>query len=305
MAKKILFGNYKGGVGKTTSTYQIASVLSISQYKVLLIDLDPQSSLSEICFEAINEYIGDLSVEETLNHIIYSQAKKNLYSFNEKNDFRINDLSKAQLELILKKTWLSGTEYIIKNVRMGLDFIPNSLDSKCGGLDSICVDHLNDRIENLLIIRNFIENHNLNEKYDFIFFDCPPSDNIITRMAFLYCDYYIIPTIMDKLSSRGVKHYNKTIQKIYTKYCIDKGYADFFGREPKLLGVFETMRKGTTNTDRYRYVLSNELYLFNSVIKHLKSISESIGSPTNVFCQEYYSLTAEIIQRINKLERVR
>ena len=45
-AKVISFGNHKGGVGKTTTTANVGSSLASKNYKVLLIDLDPQSNLS-------------------------------------------------------------------------------------------------------------------------------------------------------------------------------------------------------------------------------------------------------------------
>ena len=48
MCKIIFIGNYKGGVGKTTTTINLAQYFSDSQKKILTIDLDPQSSLSEI-----------------------------------------------------------------------------------------------------------------------------------------------------------------------------------------------------------------------------------------------------------------
>ena len=44
----ISIGIQKGGVGKTTSTAALAEALSLKGYRVLVIDLDPQSSLSEI-----------------------------------------------------------------------------------------------------------------------------------------------------------------------------------------------------------------------------------------------------------------
>lgn len=48
MGKIVFIGNYKGGVGKTTTVVNFANYLSKEGHKVLTIDLDPQSSLSEI-----------------------------------------------------------------------------------------------------------------------------------------------------------------------------------------------------------------------------------------------------------------
>lgn len=47
MAKIISFINYKGGVGKTTTTFHIGCALAMFEpkKKVLLIDADPQTNL--------------------------------------------------------------------------------------------------------------------------------------------------------------------------------------------------------------------------------------------------------------------
>lgn len=44
--KIIAFANHKGGVGKTTTTASVGSILASKGYKVLLIDLDAQANLS-------------------------------------------------------------------------------------------------------------------------------------------------------------------------------------------------------------------------------------------------------------------
>ena len=45
-AKKIIFLNQKGGVGKTTSAVNVGSALAREGYRVLLVDLDSQGNLS-------------------------------------------------------------------------------------------------------------------------------------------------------------------------------------------------------------------------------------------------------------------
>jgi len=45
-AKKIIFLNQKGGVGKTTTAVNVGSALAREGYKVLLVDLDSQGNLS-------------------------------------------------------------------------------------------------------------------------------------------------------------------------------------------------------------------------------------------------------------------
>ena len=68
MAKKIFFGNYKGGVGKTTTVFEIGALLAERHgKKVLLVDLDPQCSLSRICSKISNINLSELEVEETFN----------------------------------------------------------------------------------------------------------------------------------------------------------------------------------------------------------------------------------------------
>jgi cellulose biosynthesis protein BcsQ len=285
MAKKIFIGNYKGGVGKTTSTYQIALELQKRDYKVLLIDLDSQSSLSEVCITALGRRLDELPSNETLNYVyeLYLQANK------------IHNI-KFNLD----------TNIIVKSVH-GIYFVPNSLFSTYGGLDRIAMD-MDRNVENLLILRNFIKDNNLDSIYDFIFLDCPPSNNIITQMAFLYSDYYIIPTIMDALSARGVQHYISIVKKIYENYCKKNEnsaiFSLLFGEEPKLIGIFETMRKGTTNTITYRNMF-NSKDLFESEITHLIDIARSTGAGGNQTKEVgYNNLTDEMLKRIEKLKGV-
>lgn len=284
MGKKVFFGNYKGGVGKTTSTYNIGVELAKAfSKKVLLIDLDPQSSLSNVCMTARNTPLDELGRNETLNYIyaVYMQAHK-IGNIN----FHVD------------------SKNIIQSVN-SIDFIPNSLFSELGGLDKISME-IGKSLGNLLVLRDFIEDNSLQEKYDFIFFDCPPSNNVITQSAFLYSDYYIIPTIMDSLSTKGVKHYISVIENIYNSYCKDNESADVlscvFGAKPQLIGIFETMRKGNTNTDNYRNSMKSSGYLFENEIKDRKSVSERMGEGSETDRYEYQAVAKEMLGRIEEME---
>ena len=244
MGRKVFFGNYKGGVGKTTSTYNIGVELAKAFNKhVLLIDLDPQSSLSNVCMAANNQMLDELGRNETLNYIytVYMQAH------------RIGNIN-----------FHVDSKNIIKSVN-SIDFIPNSLFSVLGGLDKISMD-IGKNIESLLVLRDFIEDNNLQEKYDFIFFDCPPSNNAITQSAFLYSDYYIIPTIMDSLSSKGVNHYISVIKNIYANNWVILGY------------------------------------IFKSEVKDRKSVSEFMGEGKETDQYEYRHIAKEMLDRIKELE---
>lgn len=45
-AKIISFANHKGGVGKTTTTASVGSILAAMGNRVLLVDMDAQSNLT-------------------------------------------------------------------------------------------------------------------------------------------------------------------------------------------------------------------------------------------------------------------
>ncbi len=70
----ISFLNQKGGVGKTTLSINVAMVLALKKYKVLLIDADPQNSALD--WAAIRKKEGAFTVVSITKPIIHKEIKK-------------------------------------------------------------------------------------------------------------------------------------------------------------------------------------------------------------------------------------
>ncbi|MCL1995945.1 MAG: ParA family protein [Defluviitaleaceae bacterium] len=246
MPKRIFVGNYKGGVGKTTTVFQIGAGLSSDHgKKVLLIDLDPQCSLTKICHQKSGRDGSILSVEETLNYAL------ELYG-----EYVGNATRQQVLEGKIASNF-SSVDSFIKDIpkHEGLQYIPTALDMKNSRINDIA-DRYSSNKSNVLIVAKLLNDIEENHDFDYILVDCPPTSNIIIQSVFLYCDFYLIPTIGDELSTDGVTDYITEIESTYLKFAYDNSVGGiilkkYFAERPKLLGILETLYKNRAYaTDR-------------------------------------------------------
>jgi len=171
MGKVIALVNQKGGVGKTTSSINLAASLGVLNRKVLLIDLDPQGNSTTglgISKGEYNQSIYELLIDKAeLKDVIIKTKFKNLYMIPA----TIN-LAGVDIELM----------ELSKN-------IPSF--SKGG------------QLKKYLDVAK--------ETFDYIIIDCPPSLGILTTNALTAANSVIIPVQCEFFALEGIMQLINTI----------------------------------------------------------------------------------------------
>ena len=176
--------NQKGGVGKTTTTVNVAAALSMGGLRVLVIDLDPQGNASTA-----------LGVEHKANDGIYEvlMGTANIASVVQKV------AGFPSLDCISSNTALAQAEINL------VSMVARELRLK----EAI------DELVNLKIKEG--------KAYDYIFIDCPPSLGLLTVNAFaaakellipIQCEYYALEGLTQLLETYQVvkKRLNSTLE---------------------------------------------------------------------------------------------
>lgn len=225
--------NYKGGVGKTTLTANVATELANRGKRVLIIDLDPQTNLT-LSFITPQEYkdlvpqgktIKNLYMDyirtgtiNNLTNLIVTPSKVNERLVTGRIDIISSNLQLIDIDADLAST---GTGFTENTMRVNYLKVRSILKQS---LKSVCDD------------------------YDIVLMDCPPNFNIVTQNAIIASDLYLIPTKPDYLSTSGIDHLLGQVKSLVKKYNdFAEGENKYEGRgvydyiNPSPLGIVFTM----------------------------------------------------------------
>ncbi|XZO00080.1 MAG: ParA family protein [Microcoleus sp.] len=216
--KSIAVINFKGGVGKTTVTWSLGNIISQgTDLEVLMLDLDPQMSLTEAI--GLNESTGHLDdkfgkwYEKSLRErrTIYDALelfKKNGPNFKFPVGFDTIYQVDEQLHFVPSVEelyWLDLDGFDGKNVK---DFIRRFIGKISNSANS--VNSLNPAKSATL------------PKYDLMLFDCSPSFSLLTYSVLSCCDLVLIPVNPDYFGSRGLSLVLNSLQKRIEPYPFPK-----------------------------------------------------------------------------------
>lgn len=184
----ITFFNNKGGVGKTTTVYHVAWMLSELGIKTLAVDLDPQSNLTSMFLS--NERLENI-YEEDLPYTILDSINP-IVSGDPFNPVHI-EMINENLGLILGNLALSTFEDTLSDAWL-----------KCLNGDAYSF-----RITSIFntIISDAAKRFNA----EVILVDVGPNLGAINRSVTISSDYIIMPVASDLFSLQGIKNLGTTL----------------------------------------------------------------------------------------------
>lgn len=285
--------NYKGGVGKTTITANLAAELAHRDFSVLAIDLDPQTNLT-FSFMPITEWSEKYEEDKTIKYWFDSiiDNKKDIPSFTD---------------LAVQK---HGVDLICSH----LGLIDVDIEIAAGFSSTTERQYKSNYLKTYSYIRKELEN--ISDDYDVVLFDCPPNFSVVTRNALISSDFFIVPAKMDYLSTLGINQLRNHVNTLVAQYnkCLED--AEEPPVSPEFLGVIANMisiRDNQPIKAHQTYISQlrrNKIPLFDTMLRENKTLYADAGinqpvvlqraSPGSTYSQvirELESLSSEFIRK--------
>lgn len=186
--KTITFFNNKGGVGKTTTVYHVAWMLSEMGIRSIVIDLDPQSNLTSMFLsadrlEAVYEAEEPSTVLKAIEPVISGEPYEPVHieEITENLGLILGDLALSTFEDKLSDAWLKCLDGDIYSFRM------------------------------MSIFNTILNDAATRFQAEYALVDAGPNLGAINRAILLSSDYMVIPVASDLFSLQGIKNIGTTL----------------------------------------------------------------------------------------------
>lgn len=202
--KIITLYNHKGGVSKTTTTFNIATHLANSGKKVLMVDADPQCNLTEIALARTIQTL-DAAAEQSANHTVKELPGTSILdALNQriKGDAAFIDIEKIKAVEIHKNLHL---------IRGSVDL--SSIEDDLAEAHVQRMSMRTNLMRTYVAIGDFLIRLAKKENFDYIFIDVGPSSGALTRAFFLVCDGFFIPVAPDRFNVQAIGTLSHILQR--------------------------------------------------------------------------------------------
>lgn len=193
MTKVVTLYNHKGGVSKTTTTFNLAHFLAAQGSKVLVIDADPQCNCTEIMMahqlaladqEELETGKAAVLPGKTLLELLQPRIEGSIPAVEVSDDIEV-EINK-NLFLIRGDVDLSSIEDHLSEAHQQRHSSKTHEKRTYGAID--------DFVRRLAAVRS----------YDYVVFDVGPSSGALTRACFLVCDGFFVPTMPDRFNVQAI-----------------------------------------------------------------------------------------------------
>jgi len=262
--------NYKGGVGKTTLTSNLAAELAYRGKRILVMDMDAQCSLTfsfvtpdywEAELGGGDGEHGDRTIKRWFDGIVDEEGEA----------VGLDELVLRDLKAGEHLGDRGGCLHLIPS-HLGLINIDLELAYLLSGAAPSRLRRRRARVFGQL--RSHLNAYATEAGYDYVLIDCPPNFNIVTKNAIVASDQIVIPARPDYLSTLGIDYLLRSLRELVEEFNEDSPSVRI---EPRILGVVFTMIQITSGRPigRQRQYMRREAIavpIFRSTVRDNKTL---------------------------------